>query len=140
MNSHNCCKISEPMLVMGIMCPSCATPGLTVKTVSLKDMITFVCDSFYIYIYKYILLLVCMSLNTLSYLANHTYSHIIKYIHHICIYNSAFYPHFSVLSSFQRFIPISVFYPHFSFRPFSVSVSAIQFQRFIPTLRRHLPT
>ncbi len=27
-----------------------------------------------------------------------------------------FYPHFSVLSSFQRFIPISAFYPHFSFR------------------------
>ena len=61
---------------------------------------------------------------------------------------SAFYPHFSVLSPFQRFIPISAFYPHFSvlspFQPFSVlspfqfplsvSVSAIQFQRFIPTL------
>ena len=60
---------------------------------------------------------------------------------------SAFYPHFSVLSPFQRFIPISAFYPHFSvlspFQPFSVlspfqfplsvSVSAIQFQRFIPT-------
>ena len=50
----------------------------------------------------------------------------------------AFYPHFSVLSSFQRFIPISAFYPHFSVLspfqfPFSVSVSAIQFQRFIPT-------
>ena len=29
---------------------------------------------------------------------------------------SAFYPHFSVLSPFQRFIPISAFYPHFSFR------------------------
>ncbi len=29
---------------------------------------------------------------------------------------SAFYPHFSVLSLFQRFIPISAFYPHFSFR------------------------
>jgi hypothetical protein len=27
---------------------------------------------------------------------------------------SAFYPHFSVLSPFQRFIPISAFYPHFS--------------------------
>ena len=26
----------------------------------------------------------------------------------------AFYPYFSVLSSFQRFIPISAFYPHFS--------------------------
>ena len=43
------------------------------------------------------------------------------------------------LSPFQRFIPISAFYPHFSVLfpfqfPFSVSVSAIQFQRFIPTL------
>ena len=59
---------------------------------------------------------------------------------------SAFYPHFSVLSTFQRFIPhfsvlspISAFYPHFSVLspfqfPLSVSVSAIQFQRFIPTL------
>ena len=51
---------------------------------------------------------------------------------------SAFYPHFSVLSPFQRFIPISAFYPHFSVLspfqfPLSVSVSAIQFQRFIPT-------
>ena len=54
---------------------------------------------------------------------------------------SGFYPHFSVLSPFQRFIPISVFYPHFTvLSPFSVSVfsfrlhvSAIQFQRFIPT-------
>ena len=51
---------------------------------------------------------------------------------------SAFYPHFSVLSPFQCFIPISAFYPHFSVLspfqfPFSVSVSAIQFQRFIPT-------
>ena len=51
---------------------------------------------------------------------------------------SAFYPHFSVLSLFQRFIPISAFYPHFSVLspfqfPFSVSVSAIQFQRFIQT-------
>ena len=51
---------------------------------------------------------------------------------------SAFYLHFSVLSPFQRFIPISAFYPHFSVLspfqfPFSVSVSAIQFQRFIPT-------
>ena len=66
---------------------------------------------------------------------------------------SVFYPHFSVLSPFQRcivvssfqcFIPISAFYPHFSVLspfqcfipisgPFSVSVSAIQFQRFIPT-------
>ena len=43
---------------------------------------------------------------------------------------SVFYPHFSVLSSFQcfGFIPISVFYSHFSFRfqfpfqPFSFSV------------------
>ena len=69
------------------------------------------------------------------------------------------YPHFSVLSSFQCFIPISVFYPHLNvvshfsvlfpfqrfilisvfygpfqcFIPISVSVSAIQFQRFIPT-------
>ena len=34
---------------------------------------------------------------------------------------SAFYPHFSVLSPFQRFIPISV------------SVSTIRFQRFFPT-------
>ena len=55
---------------------------------------------------------------------------------------SAFYPHFSVLSSFQRFIPISAFYPHFSVLspfqfPFSVSVSAIQFQRFIPTPTKH---
>ena len=51
---------------------------------------------------------------------------------------SALYPHFSVLSPFQRFILISVFYPHFivlsRFQfPFSVSVSAIQFQRFIST-------
>ena len=60
---------------------------------------------------------------------------------------SAFYPHFSVLSLFQRFIPISVFYSHFTvlssfqcfmvlspFQPLhSVSVSAIQFRRFIPT-------
>ena len=37
---------------------------------------------------------------------------------------SAFYPHFSVLSPFQRFIPISAFYPHFSVLP--------PFQRFIP--------
>ena len=55
--------------------------------------------------------------------------------------------HFSVLSPFQRFIPISAFYPYFSvlssfqcfmvLSPFqfllSVSVSAIQFRRFIPT-------
>jgi hypothetical protein len=52
---------------------------------------------------------------------------------------SAFYPHFSVLPPFQCFIPISVFYPHFSVLspfqfPLSVSVSAIQFQCFIPTL------
>ena len=51
---------------------------------------------------------------------------------------SVFYPHFSVVSPFQRCIPISPFYPHFSVLspfqfPFSVSVSAIQFQRFIPT-------
>ena len=57
---------------------------------------------------------------------------------------SALYPHFSVVSPFHRFIPISVFYPHLAFYPhfsvlspfqfpFSVSVSAIQFQRFIPT-------
>ncbi len=32
-----------------------------------------------------------------------------KYIH-------LYYLHFSVLSSFQRFIPISAFYPYFSFR------------------------
>ena len=37
---------------------------------------------------------------------------------------SAFYPHFSVLSSFQRFILISAFYPHFSVLS--------PFQRFIP--------
>ena len=58
---------------------------------------------------------------------------------------SAFYPHFNVLSPFQRFIPmhfsvlspcISAFYPPFQFL-FSVSVSAIQFQRFIPTLVRN---
>ena len=36
---------------------------------------------------------------------------------------SAFYPHFSVLSPFQRFILISAFYPHFSFS-FRHSVSA----------------
>jgi hypothetical protein len=29
---------------------------------------------------------------------------------------SALYLHFSVLSPFQRFIPISAFHPHFSFR------------------------
>ena len=59
----------------------------------------------------------------------------------------AFYAHFSVLSPFQHFIRNSAFYPHFSvlfhfsvlspiqcFIPISVSVSAIQFQRFIPTL------
>jgi hypothetical protein len=52
---------------------------------------------------------------------------------------SALYLHFSVLSPFQRFIPISAFYHHdFSVLspfqvPLSVSVSAIQFQRFIPT-------
>ena len=55
---------------------------------------------------------------------------------------SAFYLHFSVLSSFQRFVPISAFHPHFSVLspfqfPFSVSVSAIQFQRFIPTRRNN---
>ena len=54
---------------------------------------------------------------------------------------SAFYPHFSVLSPFQRFIPISAFYPHFSVLspfqfPLSVSVSAIPFQRFIPTPKK----
>ena len=37
---------------------------------------------------------------------------------------SALYPHFSVLSPFQRFIPISAFYPHFSVLS--------PFQRFIP--------
>ena len=36
----------------------------------------------------------------------------------------SFYPHFSVVSPFQRFIPISAFYPHFSVLP--------PFQRFIP--------
>ena len=54
---------------------------------------------------------------------------------------SAFYPYFSVLSPFQRFNLISAFYPHlshfsvlFPFQfSFSVSVSAIQFQRFIST-------
>ena len=58
---------------------------------------------------------------------------------------SAFYPHFSVLSPFQRFIPISAFYPYFSvlssfqrFIPISVSVSAIPFQRFIPTPQSRL--
>ena len=45
---------------------------------------------------------------------------------------------FSVLSPFQCFIPISAFYLHFSVLspfqfPLSVSVSAIPFQRFIPT-------
>ena len=41
-----------------------------------------------------------------------------------------------ILSSFQRFHPISAFYPHFSvLSPFQfpVSVSTIQFQCFIPT-------
>ena len=47
---------------------------------------------------------------------------------------SAFYPHFSVLSPFKCFIPVSAFYPHFSVLspfqfPFSVSVPAIEFQR-----------
>jgi hypothetical protein len=47
-------------------------------------------------------------------------------------------PDLHVLSPFQRFISISAFYPHFSVLspfqfPFSVSVSAIRFQRFIPT-------
>ncbi len=58
---------------------------------------------------------------------------------------SAFYPHFSVLSPFQRFIPyfnvlspFRRFIPHFSVLspfqfPLSVSVIAIRFQRFIPT-------
>jgi hypothetical protein len=46
---------------------------------------------------------------------------------------SAFYPHFSVLSLFQRFIPISAFYPHFSvLSPFQrfipISVSAFSFR------------
>ena len=56
---------------------------------------------------------------------------------------SAFYPHFSVLSPFQRFIPISAFYPHFSvLSPFQrfIPISAFYphfsvlspFQRFIP--------
>ena len=52
--------------------------------------------------------------------------------------NSTFYLHFSVLSPFQCFIPISALYPHFSVLspfqfPFSVSVPAIQFLRFILT-------
>ena len=56
---------------------------------------------------------------------------------------STFYPHLtSILSTIQCFIPISAFYPHFSVLspfqfPFSVSVSAIQFQRFIPTRRNN---
>ena len=46
---------------------------------------------------------------------------------------SAFYPHFSVLSPFQRFIPISACYPHFSvLSPFQrfipISVSAFSFR------------
>ena len=56
---------------------------------------------------------------------------------------SAFYPHFCVLSPFQRFIPISAFYPHFSvLSPFQcfIPISAFYphfsvlspFQRFIP--------
>jgi hypothetical protein len=56
---------------------------------------------------------------------------------------SALYPHFSVLSPFQRFIPISAFFPHFSvFSPFQrfIPISAFYplfsvlspFQRFIP--------
>ena len=84
-----------------------------------------------------------MSTSTLLYFANHTNSHIIKYIYHLCIYNSAFYPQFSVLSPFQRFIPISAFYPHFSvLSPFQrfIPISAFYphfsvlspFQRFIP--------
>ena len=47
---------------------------------------------------------------------------------------SVFYLHFSVLSPFQRFIPISAFYPHFSvlspfqrFIPISVSVFSFRF-------------
>ena len=56
---------------------------------------------------------------------------------------SAFYSNFSVLSPFQRFIPISAFYPHFSVLspfqfPVSVSVSTVQFQRFIPTRTKML--
>ena len=57
--------------------------------------------------------------------------------------NSAFYPHFSVLSPFQCFIPISALYPHFSvLSPFQrfilISVFYPHFsvvspsQRFIP--------
>ena len=42
------------------------------------------------------------------------------------IANSVCYPHFSVLSPFQRFILISAFYPHFSILS--------PFQRFIPIL------
>ena len=48
---------------------------------------------------------------------------------------SAFYPLFSVLSPFQRFIPISAFYPHFSvlssfqrFIPISVSAFSFRFR------------
>ena len=47
--------------------------------------------------------------------------------------NSIKFSRFSVLSPFQRFIPISAFYPHFSFR-FRDSVSA-----FYPYPRLGLP-
>ena len=53
---------------------------------------------------------------------------------------SAFYPHFSVLSPFQRFIPISAFYPPFSFRfqfpfpPFSFSVLSDPFTNDAPSI------
>ena len=50
---------------------------------------------------------------------------------------SAFYPHFSILSRFHPFIPISAFYPHFSFRfqfPFPrFGFSVLSLTRFIPT-------
>ena len=50
---------------------------------------------------------------------------------------SAFYPHFSVISPFHPFIPTSAFYPHFSFRfqfPFPrFGFSVLSLTRFIPT-------
>ena len=65
------------------------------------------------------------------------------YIQFLHLPISALYPHFSVLSPFQRFIPISAFYPHFSvLSPFQrfIPISAFYhhfsvlspFQRFIP--------
>ena len=80
-----------------------------------KNVITTVKIKFNIIYY------VCMSMNTLSYFANHTYSPNKIHTPHM-------YIQFSILSPFQRFILISAFYPHFSFRfqfqfpPFSFSV------------------